>query len=82
MSTSMSAELSAGIIPQTAKLSTDVTREKDVEVGAASSQTTASHKEASIAENAVDWTPEEENRLVRKSVLLQIKFAGCLWHLN
>lgn len=44
-------------------------KEKDLEAAAASSQTSTSNKEVSDSEaDGIDWTPEEERKLVRKSV--------------
>lgn len=41
----------------------------DLEVGRAPSQTTSEGKEVAEAANAqIDWTPEEETKLVRRSV--------------
>lgn len=41
--------------------------EKDLEVGRAPSQTTSVSKEVAEAASAqIDWTPEEERRLVRR----------------
>lgn len=43
--------------------------DKDPEVARAESQTDASNKELEVDTNTPYWSPEEERRLVRKSVI-------------
>lgn len=50
--------------------------DKELDVARAESQTSASNKELDVDANTPYWTPEEERRLVRKSVIHTPTYGG------